>query len=135
MRGRQAERFLRGLLLGIEERVEVSGHVGAGPILWADDFAVDAAFPIDDVGVGIHRGSVLGRDFLRSVAVIGIKETVGGEELAIGIVVIVHADAENGAATRRNPLLQKIQGGRFVNAGRAPGGPEIQKYNFAAQIG
>jgi hypothetical protein len=123
------------VLLGIEERVDVRGHIGAGPILGADDFAIDATIAVYDVGVGIHRGSVLGRDFLRSVAVVGIEETVGGEELAIGFVVIIHADAEDGAATRRDSLLQQIQGGRFVDARRAPGGPEIQQHNFAAEIG
>jgi len=53
----------------------------------------------------------------------------------VGVLVIIHADAENGAAPRSDSLLQQVQGGRFVNTGRAPSGPEIQQHNFAAQIG
>jgi hypothetical protein len=49
-------------------------------------------------------------------------------------LVFVHADAENSAAERRDAALQLIQGLRFVNAGRAPGGPEIQKDDFAAKV-
>jgi len=98
----------KAVLLGIEKRVEVSGQVGAGPILGTDNFAVDAAFAVDNVGVRVHGGTVREWDFFGQVAIIRIGEMVGREEIPVGILVVVDADAKNGAAARRYPLLQEI---------------------------
>jgi hypothetical protein len=60
---------------------------------------------------------------------------VGVEEIFVGSRVLVHADAEDGAAERRDAVLQLIQGLRFFHAGRAPGSPEIQEHDFATKVG
>ena len=57
------------------------------------------------------------------------------EEIFVGSRVVVHAYAEDGAAERRDAVLQLIEGLRFFHAGRAPGGPEIQEHDFAAKVG
>jgi len=42
----------------VQEGIDVGGHVGTGPILSADDFAVEAAAAGDHVSVGKHSGAV-----------------------------------------------------------------------------
>jgi len=60
---------------------------------------------------------------------------VSVEEIVVGLLVFVHADAEDGAAERRDAVLQLIEGLRFFHAGRAPSSPEIQEHDFAAKVG
>ena len=122
------------LLLG-EEGIDVGEHGGAGPVLGTDDFAVDAAVAANDVCIGIHGGAIRKRDRFGRVAEGGEIDIVGVQEFLVNIRIFVHADAEDGAATRLDLLLELIQRGRFVNAGRAPSGPEIEQNDAATQIG
>ena len=49
--------------------------------------------------------------------------------------MLVRIDAENGAAERGDALLDLIKRRSFFDARLAPGSPEIQQDNFAAEIG
>lgn len=60
---------------------------------------------------------------------------VGGKEIFIGLPVVVHADAENGPAQRRDTVLQLVQGLRFSYTRRAPGSPKVEEYDFSAKVG
>lgn len=122
------------LFLG-EEGVEVGEHGGAGPVLGADDLAIDAAVATDDVGIGIHGGAVGEGDGLGRIAEGGEIDIVVLQEFLVNVRIFVDADAENGAATRLDLLLELVQCGRFVDAGRAPSGPEIEQNDAAAQVG
>ena len=127
-------RVPRGLGLA-EDGVEVGGHFGRVPILGADDFAGDLAVAIDDVGFRVHHGAVIESRFLGRVAGGWVVNAVILEEFAVGGLVFIDADAENNAITRGDALLKLDERGRFLNARRAPSGPEIQDHNFAAVIG
>jgi len=122
-------------LLGIDDGIQVGHHFGAGPILGADDFAVDASLAIDDVGFWVHGGAVVERNLLGGIAVGGKVEGVGGEEILVGGLVVIHADADDGGAEWRDLLLESVERGGFIHARRAPGGPEIQDHDLAAEVG
>src|SRR5208282_3937292 len=121
--------------LGVNDGIEVGRHFRAGPILGADDFAVDAALAVDHVGFWVHGGAVVDGDLLGGVAESGKGEGVGFEEGIVGGGVVVHADADDGGAEGGDALLEGVEGGGFVNARGAPGGPEIQYHDLAAEVG
>jgi hypothetical protein len=118
----------------MDDGIEVGDHFGAGPILGADDFAINAAIGIDDVSFGIHGGAVVEGDLLGGVAVVGEGDLVGFEEILVGGLVVVNADAEDGGAERGDAALEGVEGGGFIHAGRAPSGPEIEDHDMAAQV-
>jgi len=115
--------------------LEVGHHFGRGPVLGADDFAVEFAVAGNDVGFGDHYGAVFDGGFLGRLAGVGIVDVVGEEELVVGGSVFVLGDAEDGAAERGDFILEGDEGVGFVHAGRAPGGPEIEEDNLAAEVG
>src|SRR5262250_448201 len=113
-------------LLAFQQGVEIGGHIGAGPVLGADDLAIDASVAVDDVRVGIHRRAVGQRDFPGCVAISRKGEIVSLAKIFVGGFIVVDADAEDGAAHRLDTTLQLIERRGFVDAWRAPSGPEIQ---------
>src|SRR5258708_32427662 len=56
------------------------------------------------------------------------------EEFFEGGRVLVGGDTKNDTVARFDVLLEPVERGRFLDAGRAPTGPEIEDDNFAAQI-
>jgi hypothetical protein len=124
----------RGLFLR-EDVVDGVGHLRAGPILRADQFADDSAFAVDDVGVWVHYGAVGGRDFFRDVAKIRIVHGVLLEKFLEELVGVVDADADDGAAEGLNALLEGNKRIGFFHAGRAGGEPKIEEDDFAAEVG
>src|SRR6267142_320071 len=127
------------LVLG-EEGVEVGAHIGGVPLLRADDFAGDLAMAVHDVGFGNHGGTIGEGD--RGAAILSAGITVIGEgyglvddELGEGVGVFIGSYAEDKAITGLDVLVQAVQRRGFRNAGWAPTGPEIEDYDFSAQIG
>lgn len=118
-----------------EEGLDVDGDVAGGPILGADDFAFDAALTVDEIGFGEAGSAVIGSDGFGIVAERGEDHAIIFEEGLVGLGVVVDGDAENDAAFGSNFGLELIERGGFVDAGRAPSGPEIEDDDFAAQIG
>src|SRR5580704_4453871 len=51
------------------------------------------------------------------------------------LAFFIHGDADNGEAFRAVLFLELDEPGSFDFAGLAPGGPEIQKDDFAAEVG
>lgn len=122
--------------LGLAEYgVKIGEHPGGVPVLGADDFAEDLAATIDDVGFGVHDRAVVDGGFLAGVAGGGIVDAVLLEKSAVGGFVFIDRDTEDDAVTRGNALLEVDEGGSLFNAGRAPGGPEIEDDNFALVLG
>src|ERR1700674_5014749 len=65
-----ARQFKPGRLLFLLQGTQVGQHLGAGPVLRTYDLSVDAPSGIDDVGLGIHRGTVIEGDLMfRQVAI------------------------------------------------------------------
>src|SRR5579872_1229968 len=108
-----------------EEGLDVDGDVAGGPVLGADDFAFDAALAVDEIGFGEAGSAVIGCDGFGVVAESGEDDAIIFEEGLVGLRVIVDGDAENDAAFGSDFGLELIEGRSFVDAGRAPGGPEI----------
>ena len=67
---RNERAFLRGGFGG-HERAQVGDHFRAGPILRADNFAVELAVRGNDVRFGIDRRAVRSGDLLRRIEVGG----------------------------------------------------------------
>jgi hypothetical protein len=121
-------------LLGVEEGIEVLRHFGRGPILGTDDLAVNVAGAVNDIGIGVHAGAVIEGSLAGGIHGSGEGDVVSFKKVGIGGLVVIDADAENCAAARSDLLLQLNERGCFVNAGRAPSGPEIEHDDFAAEV-
>lgn len=104
-----------------------------GPVLRADELAAKDALAVDDVGLGNLDGAVEGVDALVGVADGDEVDVVLGEELVVNVGVLVHADRDDFEAGHL--LVEREQAGKLFDAGRAPGGPEIEHDNVAAQLG
>lgn len=114
--------------------MDVDGDVAGGPILGADDFAFDAALAIDEISFGEAGSAVVCGDGFGIVAESGEGDAVVFEEGLVGLGIVVNGDAEDYAALRRDFGLKLIERRSFVDAGRAPSGPEIEDDDFAAQV-
>ena len=115
------------------EAFEVVHDLGAGPGLGADELAAEDAVAVDDVGFGDEGGAVEGVDALFAVADGDEIDVVAGEELAIDGVILVGADADDGELGHLS--LQVKEAGELFDAGGAPGGPEIEDDDAAAEAG
>ena len=121
-------------LILIQQDIDRAHDFGRLPVLRADDLACQAAFAIDQVGFGIHGGAVIGGSFFRRIAVGGKDHVIVLQKFFVRVVVFVHADAQNHSAFGTDGLLQSVERLRFFQARRAPGRPEIQDHDFAAQV-
>ena len=109
-------------------------------MLEADDFAGDFAMAVDDVRFGDHGGAVgLGDGgavfFGGGIAIGGEADVLVLEEFSVGGVVFVGRNAQDQGVTRGDVPLETLQGGGFLDAGLAPGAPEIEDDDFAAIVG
>ena len=115
------------------EAVEVVDDFGAGPVLGGDELAAEDAIAVDGVGFGDLRGAVEGVDAGVGVADGEEVDVIALEEGAVGIVVLVHADGDDGDAGHL--VLEGEQAGELVDAGSAPAGPEVDEDDVAAEFG
>ncbi len=115
------------------EVFEVVEDLGAGPVLGADELAAKDAGAVDDVGFGDLGGAVEGVDALIAVADGDEVDVVAGEELAVKSVVLVDADADDGELGHL--FLELEEAGELFDAGGAPGGPEVEDDDAAAEAG
>jgi len=119
----------------LKECVEVRSQVGAGPVLRANDFAVEAAVAANDVGFGIHGGAVvLGELSYSGVTMGGEGDAIVLQELFVRGWVFVHAHADDSAAQGRDAALERVERRSLIHARRAPSGPEIHEHDSAAQV-
>ena len=123
-----------GLFSGRQQRFDVAYDFGAVPVLLAADFAFDLAVGVNDVGFRVETGAVIFGDFFCGVAEIWEWNVVLSEKFFVGGGIFVDADAEDGAAVRRDFILERDERTDFGHAGRTPRSPEIQDDNFPAEI-
>lgn len=123
-----------GLLLA-EDGIEIAKHFRRGPVLGAHEFAHEFAVAVDNVGVREEIGAVVQGDFAGGVAESGEGDAVIDEKFLVRGVVFIDAHAEHDTAARSDVLVQPLQGGSFFDTRRAPGGPEIQHDDLAAEVG
>ncbi len=92
----------------------------------------NATFPINDKagGHGFHAAIFIGQRFVTNHD--GVWNFVLGKMRTHRIpTFVIHGDAQNGEPLRLVFLIKLNEPGNFNFAWSAPGGPEIQQYNFA----
>jgi hypothetical protein len=112
---------------------EVGADFGVGPILRADELAADEAVAVDDVGLGPHFGVVELGGGLVGIADGDEVEVAAVDEALVLVCVLVNADGEHGQV--RPVAVELKERRRFLDAGCAPGGPEVDQNDFAAIAG
>jgi len=112
---------------------EVVHDVRVGPVLRADELTAEGALAVDDVGFGNLDGAVEGVDALVGVADGDEVDVVFDEELVVDVGILVHADGDDFEVGHL--LVESEQAGELFDAGRAPGGPEIEHDDVAAEFG
>ena len=115
------------------ELAEVVEDLGTGPVLGRDELAAEDAARVDDVGFGNLDGAVEVGDAGGGVAQGEQVHVVVEEELPVDGRVFVLADGENGDL--REAALESHEAGHLYDAGRAPGGPEVEDDDVAAEAG
>lgn len=115
------------------EVLEVGADLGVGPVGGANEFAADDAFAVDGVGLGPHIGVEEIGGGLVGIAHGDEIDVAVADEAGVGVGVLVNADGENDEVWIVAVELEKR--GDFFNAGSAPGGPEVEQYDFAAIAG
>ena len=111
---------------------EVAGDLGAGPVLGVDELAAEEAVLVDDVGLGDLGSAVELVDAAVGVSDGGDLDVVIGEEATVDVVRLVHGDTDDGEVGHL--LVEFEEARKFFDAGRAPGGPEIEDDGFAAKL-
>lgn len=97
-------------LVCCQNGIEVSGHLRAGPILCADDFARDAPLPVDDVSLRIHARAVVQSNLRKALSLDGVaicreNHPVILQELLVGAGIRVRADSKHHPAEWSDALL------------------------------
>ena len=107
--------------------------LGAGRVLRGDELAAEDAARVDDVGLGELEGAVEAWDARGGVAQGEQVDAVVEQEAAVGSGVVVLADGEDGEL--REAVLKFHQAGQFLDAGKAPCGPEVEDDDAATKLG
>ena len=89
---------------------------------------------IDDVGFRPAEGAVEVDGFAGFVAHGDHVDAVVFEEFVIGGIVGVDADGEDDHSFIFHACRHADEGGSFFDAGRAPGGPEIEHDDLTAKL-
>ena len=97
-------------LFGIEDGIEVgiiSGLVqSCGPMILRSR----RPWLVDDVGFGVHGGAVVDGDLFGGVAIVGKADLVDFEEIFVGGLVFIQADADDGTAEWGDAALEGVEG-------------------------
>ncbi len=100
----------------------------------ADKFAAQHALAVDDVSLGKLESPVKVVALLVGIAHGEQVHVVRLQEILVCALVGVNAHGQHFNALAFHSLLHLHQGWHLFNAGRAPGGPEIQHDHLAAQF-
>lgn len=87
---------------------------------------------IDDVTVRNLDGPVAMHHSLRRVADRQEIDVIFGQEIAVGLRVLVDADAYDHQLGQA--MMQGQQGRKLLDAGGTPARPEVEQYNLAAVL-
>ena len=104
------------------------------PIDGPDELAAQHTLAVDDVGLGKLEGSVKVVALLVGIAHGEQVDVVLFEKILVGALVGVDADRHHLHTLALHLLLHLHQRRHFFDAGRTPGGPEIQHHHFAAKF-
>jgi len=104
------------------------------PVHGSDEFSAHDSFAIDDVGLWVFEGAIEIAALVIGVADGEEIDFVAGQEAVVGVAVDVHAHTYDGEAFGSHPPLEVDQGRHLLDAGGAPGRPEIQDQNLALKV-
>src|SRR6185437_12734049 len=104
------------------------------PVHRANELAPQNASPVNDVGLGKLESAVKRITLLVRVADGQEIHLVILEELPVSVTVHVHANAHHLYTAILEFGLQLLERRQLLNAGRTPGGPEVQHHDLFAQI-
>src|ERR1017187_6731013 len=117
----------------LQEGIDKLRHAGGHPIGRFGELLQHLALGIDDVSFRVHERAVVLVQFgFASVEECRVELF---EEGAVGDFVLVHADAEDDHSLGSVGGRELAERGGFLHAGRAPGGPEIEHQELAAEVG
>src|SRR5712692_5955346 len=122
------------LSVAAQQGLQVGNQLGAVPVLRPDDFPCDPPVAVDDVGFRVHEGAVMRGNLLRGIAVGGEADLVFPQKVFIRGGVFIHADPQHHAALRAELPVQPAERSHLGNAGRTPGGPEVEHDDPSAQV-
>lgn len=117
----------------LDERLEIADDLGAGPILGGDKFAAEDAVFVDDVAFGDLAGSVEGLDAGGGVADGEEIDVVLLEEALVLVGIFILTDGDDDDLGKL--VLEGEQAGKLLDAGGAPGGPEVDDDDMTAEAG
>ena len=113
---------------------EVFDYGRLRPVPVSDHLAQDDALLVHDIGLGDHVGAIEFGDFLLEV---GIDSETEGLLLEKGVDRLpgtVHAEGDDLQPGLVHLLAEGLHGGHFLQAGRTPGGPEIDQNHLAPEV-
>lgn len=111
---------------------EVVHDVGVGPVLGVDELSAEDALLVDDVGFGDLFGAVEAVDPLLLVADGDQIDVMLDQKLVVEVGVLIDADGDDFEVGHL--LVQFEQAGQLLDAWGAPGGPEVEHNDVAAQL-
>ena len=114
------------------EPLEKSPDLGIRPVGIAYHLAPNDAVAVDDVRLRPAVGAVHFRDYLVGIANRGEIDVEAVEKALICARIFVNAHRENGQV--RLFMMQGDERRRFLDAGPAPTGPEIEQNHLAAVL-
>ena len=114
------------------EVVQVVDDFRAGPVLGGDEFAAEDSVAVDDVGLGDLDGAVEFGDLLVGVADGEQVDIVAGEEVLVGVGVLVPGDGDD--VELGHLALEGEEAGKLFDARGAVGGPEVEQDDVAAEF-
>ena len=120
-----------GRLVG-DQGLEVAGDLGAGPVLGGDEFAAQDTLFVDHVALGDLAGAVEGLDVGGGITEGEEVDVVLLEEAVVLVGVLVLTDGYDGDLGEL--VLEGQEAGELLDAGRAPGGPEVDDDDVAAEL-
>ena len=127
-------RRAKGSATASEQAIDLLQHLGGIPNLIGDEFFDYFAVAIDQVAFGILDCAVPEVDFLVGVAGGEVGERGALEEGFVELLVLIDADTEDDEAFGSQLCFEVVEAGDFFDAGRAPGGPEVEEQDFAAEV-
>ena len=115
------------------EAVEEAANLGVRPVGGTDEFAADDAIAIDGVGLRPHFSMEESSGRLFGIADGDQIDVPIADEAGVGVGIVVDADRQNDQIGV--VVMELEEGGEFLYAWSAPGGPEIEEHGVAAIAG
>lgn len=119
----------RGLQLS-----EKIGDFRLAPVHCPNELAANDAVSVDDISLRKLEGAVKVAGFLVGIAHGEKVDLMVFQEAVVPVVIDVYTDSDDRYSFVLEALLHLGQGRHFFHARRTPGRPEIQHYNFAAEV-